>query len=68
MAEEPRMSGYNPWRQRVNGLVAWGDVDTVAARVREHLDVGADHVCVQVLRGDTSVPAREWELLARSLL
>jgi probable F420-dependent oxidoreductase len=30
-------------------LVAWGDEEAVAARVREHLDAGADHVCVQPL-------------------
>ena len=23
VAVEPRMSGYNPWRKRMNGLVAW---------------------------------------------
>ena len=31
----------------VDGLVAWGDAETVAARVRAHLDAGADHVCMQ---------------------
>jgi len=30
-------------------LVAWGDAEAIAARVREHLDAGADHVCVQPL-------------------
>jgi probable F420-dependent oxidoreductase len=30
-------------------VVAWGDVDAVRARVKEHLDAGADHVCVQVV-------------------
>lgn len=34
-----------------NALVAMGDVDTAAARVRAHLDAGADHVLVQVLGG-----------------
>ena len=33
----------------VDAIVAWGDVDAIAARVRAHLDAGADHVCVQVL-------------------
>ena len=27
----------------------WGDPSTIAGRVQEHLDAGADHVCVQVL-------------------
>lgn len=26
MAVEPGMSGYHPWLQRMNGLVAWGNV------------------------------------------
>jgi probable F420-dependent oxidoreductase len=30
-------------------VVAWGDEEAIAARVREHLDAGADHVCVQPL-------------------
>lgn len=33
----------------VDALVAHGDAATVAVRVREHLDAGADHVCIQVL-------------------
>jgi probable F420-dependent oxidoreductase len=32
----------------VDAIVAWGDVDAVRRRVQEHLDAGADHVCVQV--------------------
>jgi probable F420-dependent oxidoreductase len=52
----------------VDGVVAWGDVGTVAARVREHLDAGADHVCVQVLRGDRELPLAEWRELAPALL
>lgn len=33
----------------VDALVAIGDVDAIAARVQEHRDAGADHVCLQVL-------------------
>jgi probable F420-dependent oxidoreductase len=36
----------------VDATVAWGDAEQVAARVREHLDAGADHVCVQFVSGD----------------
>ena len=36
----------------VDGLVAWGRVEQVAARVDEHLQAGADHVAVQVLTAD----------------
>jgi len=31
----------------VDALVAWGDVEAIRRRVREHLDAGADHVCIQ---------------------
>ncbi len=33
----------------VDALVAHGSPDAVAARLTEHLDAGADHVCAQVL-------------------
>ena len=36
----------------VDATVAWGDADAIADRVREHLDAGADHVCVQFVSGD----------------
>jgi len=52
----------------VDGVVAWGDLDRVVARVREHLDAGADHVCVQGLREDRDLPLVEWRELATALL
>ncbi|MGH7868649.1 MAG: LLM class F420-dependent oxidoreductase [Candidatus Dormibacteraceae bacterium] len=33
----------------VDAIVAWGSVETVAARVQEHLNSGADHVAIQPL-------------------
>ncbi|HWV85660.1 MAG TPA: TIGR03620 family F420-dependent LLM class oxidoreductase [Capillimicrobium sp.] len=33
----------------IDAIVAWGDEAAIAARVRDHLDAGADHVCVQPL-------------------
>lgn len=33
----------------VDAVVAWGDEASIAARVREHLDAGADHVLLQPL-------------------
>ena len=42
----------------VDAVVAYGTVDAIAARLREHLDAGADHVPVQVLTSpDKLVPA-----------
>jgi probable F420-dependent oxidoreductase len=37
----------------IDAVIAWGDVDAIVARVRAHLDGGADHVCVK-LRVDSS--------------
>jgi probable F420-dependent oxidoreductase len=37
----------------IDAVIAWGDVDAIVARVKAHLDGGADHVCVQ-LRVDSS--------------
>jgi probable F420-dependent oxidoreductase len=53
----------------VDTLVAWGDVDAVRARVQAHLDAGADHVAVQVLKPDRgTVPIDDWRKLAPALL
>jgi probable F420-dependent oxidoreductase len=44
----------------IDAAFAWGDVSSIAGRVREHLDAGADHVCVQVISGrddDVCLPA-----------
>jgi hypothetical protein len=30
-------------------MVAWGDEDAIRARIREHWDAGADHVCIQAI-------------------
>jgi len=57
-----------PSDRLVDAIVAYGDVDTVAARVRQHHDAGADHVAVQVLRGDREIPTTEWQELAGTLL
>lgn len=43
-----------------DGVVAMGDVENIAGRVRRHFDAGADHVVIQVLgddRADDPLPA-----------
>jgi probable F420-dependent oxidoreductase len=35
----------------VDEVIAWGSPEQIAAKVQEHLDAGADHVCLQVLNG-----------------
>ncbi len=53
----------------VDAIVAWGDEDAVAARVQEHLDAGADHVCVQAISDDPLEPGLPaYERLAPALL
>ena len=53
----------------VDMLVAWGDAEAVSTRVRAHLDAGADHVAVQVLKPHrTEVPLDDWRELAPTLL
>jgi probable F420-dependent oxidoreductase len=39
----------------VDAVVAWGSVDDVQSRVREHLDAGADHVLLQPLAGNVDL-------------
>lgn len=52
----------------VDALVAWGDVDRIVARIREHLAAGADHVPVQVVpERKYDVPERQWRELAAPL-
>ncbi|WP_446220127.1 TIGR03620 family F420-dependent LLM class oxidoreductase [Micromonospora sp. IBHARD004] len=52
----------------IDALVAWGDLDAVAGRVQAHLDAGADHVTLHVLRPDPAdggdLPRRQWRELA----
>ncbi|MGV0792727.1 TIGR03620 family F420-dependent LLM class oxidoreductase [Mycolicibacterium sp. XJ1819] len=49
----------------VDALVAYPDVETVAGRVTEHLNAGADHVCVEFLTGDdVNVPLDQWRSFA----
>lgn len=49
----------------VRSLVVWGDQEAIAARVKEHLEAGADHVALSVIgtRPD-QLPHREWRQLA----
>jgi probable F420-dependent oxidoreductase len=46
-----------PSDRLIDAMIAWGDEDAVLERVRQHLDAGADHVCIQAISptGDTLV-------------
>ena len=32
----------------IDAVIAWGDAAVIAERARQHLDAGADHVCIQL--------------------
>jgi probable F420-dependent oxidoreductase len=52
----------------VDAIVAWGEPEVAAERVRQHLDAGADHVCIQVLTDDRRSPPRDqWRRFAPAL-
>jgi len=58
-----------PSRRLVDAIVTYGDAETIRKRVQEHLDAGANHVCIQVLTADpTALPTDEWRELAPPLL
>jgi probable F420-dependent oxidoreductase len=52
----------------VDAIIAWGDEEAIEARVRQHFDAGADHVCVQVLADDPDEVRAGWRRLAPVLL
>jgi probable F420-dependent oxidoreductase len=54
----------------IDALFPWGDAATIAERVREHLQAGADHVCIQVVSesGRHGFPLAEYRELAQTLL
>jgi probable F420-dependent oxidoreductase len=51
----------------IDALVAWGDADAIAARIHEHRDAGADHVCIQVISDEGLFPRDTWRRLAPAL-
>jgi probable F420-dependent oxidoreductase len=52
----------------VDDLIAWGSLDRIATRVEEHIDAGADHVCLQTLSHGNGLPLAEWRLLAEATI
>jgi probable F420-dependent oxidoreductase len=51
----------------VDAVVPWGSAASVANRLREHLDAGADHVCVQIVGAGEAFPADRYRELAAQL-
>jgi len=48
----------------VDGLIAWGDVDKIEARLAEHADAGATHVCIHPLHPTQGQAAVDDDVLA----
>jgi len=49
----------------VDAIVAWGTTEQITARLKAHLDSGADHVCVQVFTdAPGTLPMKQWQELA----
>jgi probable F420-dependent oxidoreductase len=50
----------------IDAIVPHGSANEIAAVAREHLDAGADHVCLQPV-GVSGMPREEWTALASAL-
>jgi probable F420-dependent oxidoreductase len=51
----------------IEAVIPWGDAETIAGRVRAHLDAGADHVCIQVVADFQTFPLAQYRDLAPAL-
>lgn len=51
----------------IDSVVAWGTMDRIDARIREHWDAGADHVALHVLTEHGTLPVQEWRELSSVL-
>jgi len=56
-------------REIFEALIPWGDLEALEARVQEHFERGADHVCIEPLGRDRADPKLEQiQAVAQSLL
>jgi probable F420-dependent oxidoreductase len=51
----------------IDAIVAWGDEESIAERVRAHLEAGADHVCVQTVAPTLDQQTEHLRVLAPGL-
>jgi probable F420-dependent oxidoreductase len=51
----------------VDALVSWGDEATIAARVAEQRQAGADQIAVTLVTGSSELPVTQWRRLASVL-
>jgi probable F420-dependent oxidoreductase len=51
----------------IDAIVPHGTAGEIAAVARQHLDAGADHICLQAV-GVSGIPREEWSALASALI
>jgi probable F420-dependent oxidoreductase len=51
----------------VDALISWGDDASIAARIAEHRQAGADQVTINMITGSPESPLAEWRRLAAVL-
>jgi probable F420-dependent oxidoreductase len=51
----------------IDAIIPHGSAEQIAAVAREHLDAGADHVCLQTV-AITGIPREHWTALAAALI
>ncbi len=59
-----------PSDRLIDAIFAWGTPEAIGTRVKAHLDAGADHVCLQVVRHEDDrkgYPRQAWRDLAHLL-
>ena len=53
----------------LDALYAWGTLERIGERLREHREAGADHVCFRVVRSTSEgFPRDEWRALAAAFI
>jgi probable F420-dependent oxidoreductase len=51
----------------IDAMVAWGSPDSVAKRLQEHLDAGANQVAIQALSDSPGLPVAQWRKVAEAV-
>jgi len=58
---EDEIESRNP--RFLDAVMAWGDADAINARISQHYDAGADHVCIQPVHPTAPPGTVHWEAL-----
>jgi hypothetical protein len=47
----------------IDATFAWGSADAIKKRIKEHLDAGASHVCIQPVNPNGEFGELDWRAL-----